>query len=195
IRKVFSSLALLYITAGLDESLTIDMAEKIRTPALPVFRITNLSVKNPWITGWRSTGPNVRREVPQPLNKLASEIIAFLGIDRLHKRVEQSCSQRIRPIVAYSIENGPANADEIKPWLKQNGSWLDALGIETMPFLLFSDSKSVFAWSSTSRSSEYRLPHHVLTFRNLCGKEWYSTLRYAVRSVAPAVGILDWAES
>src|SRR5438045_5704024 len=42
---------------------------------------------------------------------------------------------------------------------------------------------------------EYRLPHHVLTFRNLCGKEWYSTLRYAVRSVAPAVGILDWAES
>jgi hypothetical protein len=195
IRKVFSSLALLYITAGLDDSVTDEIVETIGTPTLPVFRITKLSIKKPWITGWRSTGPNVRQEVALRLNNLANEIIQLLRIDRIHERMERLPVQRIRPLVAYSIEKGPETSDQIKTWLQQNGSWLDALGIETIPFLLFSDQKSVFAWSSSSRSSEYHVPHHMLIFQNLSGKDWYRLLRIAVRSVAPAVGILDWTES
>jgi hypothetical protein len=195
IRKVFSSLAFLYITAHLDRHVTDEIVEKIRNPALPVFRITKLSVKNPWILGWRLGPVDVPREVAGLLTDIGSDINAFLGIDRIREATERFSARQVRPIVTYSATGGPADRDQIKPWLAENEAWLSALGIEAMPFLLFTDGSSVFAWSSSSRSSEYRLPHHVLTFRNLCENEWYRMSRHAVRSVAPAMGILDWAES
>jgi len=50
---------------------------------------------------------------------------------------------------AIRLKNGPSEAAEIHNWIEQNQSWLAALGVETIPFLLFSDGKSVLPGART----------------------------------------------
>ena len=190
--KLLPSFAILSIDVFLEDTATHVVVHHVQEPPMPIFRITQLMFRKSWFVGWHQIGTDARRPIGAWSKQLADAVIALVGLDRLRDAADRQIAKRVGAVQTYSISGGPRQVDEIKTWIGSNRSWLGALGIDTMPFAVYTNGKAVFAWNIGSWRRELELPHHVLVFSELCGKELYPATETALSSVAPAVGVLDW---
>jgi hypothetical protein len=195
LRKLLPSFAVFCIDVSLDAHMTAELIRLTETRPLPTFRITQLS---PWkgaSIGWHQSGTDSRKQVAGWLASVAQAVARFLQLDRLGNYKDQEIATHNRPIVTYSLVTGPDSTQETKDWIKDNQQWLDGIGVETIPFSLYTNGKAVFAWSTDTWRSDLPLPHHILVMRNRCGHDLSRTIEEAVHSMSVAVGLLDWLQT